>query len=141
MSPFQTFGVAGAAFSKRVDSAEDAAVAIVQDRTGVSADAIGVTSTAMTETGSVTFVEQKHKGIKFANSVANVALNRAGRVTAFGSSFVKPSKIASSSPSISKGDAISAAEEALGGKYNGATVGLEYVRLLHSRSCHNLCND
>jgi extracellular elastinolytic metalloproteinase len=60
--------------------------------------------------------------------VANVAFNSQNKLTAFGSSFVKTSNIASSTPKISQEQAISVAEGALGGKYNKKPIGLEYVR-------------
>jgi extracellular elastinolytic metalloproteinase len=48
-------------------------------------------------------------------------------VVAFGSSFVKPDSIASSTPNISQEKAIKVAVDALGGAYNKKPIGLEYV--------------
>jgi extracellular elastinolytic metalloproteinase len=76
-------------------------------------------------------VRQQHNDIKFANSVAHVAFSKSNKITAFGSNFIKPTKIASSSPTITKEKAISAAQAHLGGKYNGKPVGLEYVGYSH----------
>jgi Zn-dependent metalloprotease len=90
-------------------------------------EAIKVTSTAHTDTGSIAYVRQQHNGIKFANAVANAAFNKNNNVIAFGSSFVKPDSIASSTPKISQQQAIKVAADDLGGAYNKKPVGLEYV--------------
>ncbi|KAJ7282226.1 Fungalysin metallopeptidase-domain-containing protein [Mycena rebaudengoi] len=65
------------------------------------------------------YAKQSHEGIFFANAVANVAFNEADKVVAFGSSFVSPTSIASSTPSISFDDARATAEEHLGGSHDG----------------------
>ncbi|KAJ7217451.1 Fungalysin metallopeptidase-domain-containing protein [Mycena rebaudengoi] len=65
------------------------------------------------------YAKQSHEGIFFANAVANVAFNEADKVVAFGSSFVNPTSIASSTPSISFDDAHATAEEHLGGSHDG----------------------
>jgi extracellular elastinolytic metalloproteinase len=103
-------------------------VTLVQEKTGISAEAIKLTSIAQTDTGSVAYVRQQHNGTKFANAVANAAFNENGNVIAFGSSFVKPESIASSTPKISQEKAIQVAVDALGGAYNKKPVGLEFVR-------------
>jgi extracellular elastinolytic metalloproteinase len=59
--------------------------------------------------------------------VANIAFDLEGRITSFGSSFVKPTTISSSIPSLKIEDAISSAVSALGGKFNEHPAKLEYV--------------
>jgi extracellular elastinolytic metalloproteinase len=106
---------------------QESTIALVQEKTGVSADAIKLTSTSNTETGSVAYVRQQHKGVKFANAVANIAFNKNNNVVAFGSSFVKPDSIASSTPKISQDQAVKVAIDVLGGTYNRKPTSLEYV--------------
>ncbi|KAG6844364.1 hypothetical protein H0H93_016533, partial [Arthromyces matolae] len=48
-------------------------------------------------------------------------------VVAFGSSFVKPTSIAPSTPAISVADAIRTAEKTLDGSYNDFPTKLEYI--------------
>jgi extracellular elastinolytic metalloproteinase len=118
---------------------QESTIALVQEKTGVSADAIKLTSTSNTDTGSVAYVRQQHNGVRFANAVANAAFNKNNNVVAFGSSFVKPDSIASSTPNISQEKAIKVAVDALGGAYNKKPVGLEYVRSFFFRhSYHQL---
>jgi extracellular elastinolytic metalloproteinase len=129
--------VSGATFAKRAGSTvKESTIALVEEKTGVSADAIKLTSTAQTDTGSVAYVRQQHNGVKFANAVANAAFNKNNKVVAFGSSFVKPDSIASSTPQISQDEAIKVAVAALGGAYNKKPIGLEYVRPLQVRHPH-----
>jgi extracellular elastinolytic metalloproteinase len=118
----------GASFARRAGSTvQESTISLVEEKTGISADAIQVTSSAETENGAIAYVRQQHKGIKFANAVANVAFNKNSKVVAFGSSFVKPDSIASSVPKISQQQAIKVAVSALGGAYIKKPVGLEYV--------------
>jgi extracellular elastinolytic metalloproteinase len=135
---FQTFGVSGASFAKRAGlTAKESTIALVAEKTGVSADAIKLIATAQTDTGSIGYVHQQHNGIKFANAVANAAFNKNNNLVAFGSSFVKPTSIASSIAKISQEQAIQIAVDTLGGAYNKKPVGLEYVRLLHVHHSHH----
>ncbi|KAF8627971.1 hypothetical protein AX17_006078, partial [Amanita inopinata Kibby_2008] len=68
-------------------------------------------------------------GILFANAAANVAFNKANKVVSFGSSFVKPTKIASSKPTVALEDPIASAEKSLDGKYNSHPNTLEFLVL------------
>jgi extracellular elastinolytic metalloproteinase len=130
-STFQTFGVAGTSFAKRADATiQESTLALIKEKTGISAEAVHVTSTAQTDIGSVAYVRQHHNGIKFANAVANAAFNNNNNVVAFGSSFVKPDSIASSVSKISQEKAIKVAVDALGGAYNKKPISLEYVGVL-----------
>ncbi|KAF8886788.1 Fungalysin metallopeptidase-domain-containing protein [Infundibulicybe gibba] len=78
--------------------------------------------------GSSTFLycRQSHKGVPFANAVANIAL-RNNKIVTFGDSFVWKDRmtIASSTPSLDVQSVISRAERILGGKFNGHAT-LEY---------------
>ncbi|KAF8156605.1 Fungalysin metallopeptidase-domain-containing protein [Crassisporium funariophilum] len=107
-STFETFdtGIDHPQSKRAVFSLQDAAIAFTASHQSLDASA---------------------NGIRFANAVANVAFNKDGKVVSFGSSFVKPKSIASSSPSISVESAISSAEKAFDGKYNNHPTTLEYV--------------
>ncbi|KAF8649625.1 hypothetical protein AX16_005714 [Volvariella volvacea WC 439] len=76
--------------------------------------------------GRFAYLKQAHEGIPFANAVANVGW-RGSNVVSFGASFVRPNKIAASTPTLSLEDVIAQTEEALGGKYNGHPATLEYL--------------
>jgi extracellular elastinolytic metalloproteinase len=120
-------------FAKRAGSTvQESTIALVEEKTGVSAGDIKLTSSAETENGAVVYVRQQHNDIKFANAVANAAFNKNSKVVAFGSSSVKPDGIASSTPKISQQQAIKVAVKALGGAYNKKPIGLEYVSPTHS---------
>ncbi|KZV89804.1 metalloprotease [Exidia glandulosa HHB12029] len=75
------------------------------------------------------YVHQQFNGIRVANAVANVAQNKAGKVTSFGSSFVQsPRNVASPTPKISSSQAVNKATAALGGALiPGRDVQLEYL--------------
>ncbi|KAK7055720.1 extracellular metallo proteinase mep [Favolaschia claudopus] len=72
------------------------------------------------------YLKQSHDGIFFANAVANVAFNSDDKVVAAGHTFVTPSSIASSEPSVPFEDAVATAESALAGTYNGQPPQLKY---------------
>ncbi|GLB39392.1 putative fungalysin metallopeptidase (M36) [Lyophyllum shimeji] len=127
-STFQTFGEGiDHPLSKRTESTmEDSAVAFVGSQLKVDFNTIAVRSGFSGEAAKHVFLRQSHDSIPFANAVANVAFNHDDKVVAFGSSFVTPNSIASSSPAIPLEAAIATAEAALGGKFNQHPATLEY---------------
>ncbi|EJF58150.1 hypothetical protein DICSQDRAFT_110674 [Dichomitus squalens LYAD-421 SS1] len=120
LSSYETFGEGiDHPLSKRADaSLEDSAVAFVQSRHQLDSDAVHVRSSFESDSARHVYVKQQHNGIPFANAVANVALNKDNKVVAFGSSFVKFSKIADSTPAVAVEDAIATAEAQLNGKFD-----------------------
>ena len=127
-STYETFGEGvDHPLMKRADATlKDSTVAYVEEKLGVNASDVEYKTGYSTGTGQFAYVRQKHDGVEFANSVANVAF-KDDRVVAFGSSFVKPKNIASSKPKVPVKDAISAAEQALDGKYNDHPTKVEYL--------------
>ncbi|CAA7257401.1 unnamed protein product [Cyclocybe aegerita] len=105
---------------------KDAAKAFVCSRLSVRPAAVSFRSAYTGDKIHYTYLKQTHNGVPFANAVANVAFNQKNQVVAFGSSFVKPTSIALSTPSISLQQAIATAEQALNGRYTGAVATLEY---------------
>ena len=76
--------------SKREDVAyTDAAVAFVQSKLGIDDDGLQVHAAYKGSHSDHVYVTQHHQGLPIANAVANVALNKAGKVTALGSSFIR----------------------------------------------------
>ncbi|TFK49223.1 hypothetical protein OE88DRAFT_1713503 [Heliocybe sulcata] len=130
-SSYETYGAGiDHPLSKRADaSIEESTVSFVSSKLGVSADKIQYKSGYDADMHSVAYVKQHHDGVAFANAVANVAFGKDNKVVAFGSSFVNPTSIAASTPSISVEDAIASAESTLGGKYNDWPATLEYLAL------------
>ncbi|KAJ6620189.1 Fungalysin metallopeptidase-domain-containing protein [Mycena sp. CBHHK59/15] len=128
-STFETFGEGiDHPLTKRADvNLEDRTLAFVQSHLGINADAVTFKSGFAGEVSEHAFVRQTIAGIPVANAVANVAFNNANKVVAFGSSFVKPTSVASSKPTISLEDAISVAEDALGGTFNEHPPTLEFL--------------
>ncbi|KAJ6537031.1 Fungalysin metallopeptidase-domain-containing protein [Mycena capillaripes] len=70
--------------------------------------------------------EGETNGIFFANTVANVAINKDDKVVAVGHSFVTPSSIAASEPTVSFEDAVATAEDVLDGTYNEHPAEIKY---------------
>ncbi|PFH50044.1 hypothetical protein AMATHDRAFT_61980 [Amanita thiersii Skay4041] len=130
-SKFETFGGGvDHPLSRRPESSlPDSAKAFAASRMGVDESEIGVRSSFEGEVASHAYLQQVHDGIPFANAVANVAFNKGNKVVSFGTSFVKPNKIASSSPTVSLEDAITSAEQTLDGKFNGHPASLEFLAL------------
>ncbi|KAL0957837.1 hypothetical protein HGRIS_000022 [Hohenbuehelia grisea] len=130
-STFETFGGGiDHPLSKRANpDLEESAVEFVGSRLGVNKSTIKFKSGFNGDVATHAFVKQSHDGIPFANAVANVAFNKNNKVVAFGSSFVKPTKIASSTPTVPLADAISKAEELLDGKHNDITPTIEFLAL------------
>ncbi|KAH8089905.1 Fungalysin metallopeptidase-domain-containing protein [Cristinia sonorae] len=131
-SEFQTFGTGiDHPLRKREDATvEEAAVAFVESQLGVKAEDVDVKSTSENSKAKHAYVQQKLNGVPVANAVANVAFNKEDKVVAFGSSFVKPSKAADTTPSVKVEDAIATAEQKLKGKFdaeNFPAPSLEYL--------------
>ncbi|QRV93479.1 extracellular metalloproteinase MEP [Ceratobasidium sp. AG-Ba] len=103
----------------------DAAKSFLQSKLGLQPDSLRHISGHTSDIASHEYFSQVFNGIPVANAVANVALVN-GAVVSFGSSFVKPTNIASAQPAMSPSEAISAAQLALGGEYNGWPTSLEY---------------
>ncbi|KAJ7093265.1 Fungalysin metallopeptidase-domain-containing protein [Mycena belliarum] len=130
-STFETFGKGiDHPLNKRADvGLEDRTLAFVQSHLGVGTDAVAFKSGFAGEVSEHAFVRQAIDGIPVANAVANVAFNKEDRVVSFGSSFVKPTTVASSTPSISLEAAIAAAEATLDGTFNQHPPTLEFLAL------------
>ncbi|KAJ7452329.1 Fungalysin metallopeptidase-domain-containing protein [Mycena latifolia] len=128
-STYETFGAGiDHGISKRADaSLEERALAFVQAHLGVAADAVEFRSGFASEVSDHAFLRQMINGIPVANAVANIAFNKDNKVVAIGSSFIKPSSVAPSIPTIPLEDAISAAEAALEGTFNGHAATLEFL--------------
>ncbi|KAJ7671777.1 Fungalysin metallopeptidase-domain-containing protein [Mycena rosella] len=107
-------------------SFKESSVAFLQFKLGVDADNVAFHSGYESDIVSHAYLKQAHDGIFFANAVANVAINKDDRVVALGHSFVTPSSIAPSAPSISFEDAVTTAEAALDGTYNGHPADIQY---------------
>ncbi|KAF7359719.1 Extracellular metalloproteinase mep [Mycena venus] len=124
---FQTFeGGLDHPLSGRDGSLADAASAFVQTQLQVDSSTMKYKSGYSSDIAQHAYIKQQHENIPFANAVANVAF-KDGKVVSFGYSFVKPSSLASSSPTVSVDAAISAAEAALDGKHNNIPTTLEYL--------------
>ncbi|KAJ7100916.1 hypothetical protein B0H15DRAFT_464602 [Mycena belliarum] len=105
---------------------KEASVAFIESRLGASAV---YDRGYATDIVTHAYVKQTHDGIPFANAVANVTFNKADKVVAFGSSFVSPSSIAPSTPTVSIEAAIATAEAALGGTHTGHPATLQYLTM------------
>ncbi|KAI0667557.1 Fungalysin metallopeptidase-domain-containing protein [Trametes maxima] len=129
-SLFETFGVDGIdhPLSARDEfDVENAAVTFVQSRLNVHPDTIGFRASFSNDVAHHAFIKQQINGVPIANAVANVAFNKANKVVSFGSSFIKPSSVPATTPTVSLEDAIAKAESALSGKFNGHPAILEFV--------------
>ncbi|KAG6889604.1 hypothetical protein C0995_016130 [Termitomyces sp. Mi166 len=104
----------------------DSAIAFIQSHLGVNASQVGYRSGFIGVDQKFAYVKQYHDGIPFSNAVANIAWKN-GKVVAFGSSFVNPTNIAPSTPSLTVNSVISNVESALEGTYNDYPTSLEYL--------------
>ncbi|KAJ6571056.1 Fungalysin metallopeptidase-domain-containing protein [Mycena capillaripes] len=127
VSKYETFGPGvDHPLSKRAGvSFKESSVAFVQSKLGVSAENIAFHSGYTGDVVSHAYLKQAHNGIFFSNAVANVAI-KDDKVVALGHSFVTPSSIAPSTPSVTFEDAVATAEDALGGTYNGHPAEIKY---------------
>ncbi|KAH8828201.1 Fungalysin metallopeptidase-domain-containing protein [Flagelloscypha sp. PMI_526] len=128
-STLETYGegVAHPLMKRAAEDLKDAATSFVAEKLGISQDDVQFNKGAEADVSKVAFVKQTANGIPFANAVANVAFSHDDKVTSFGSSFVTPKNIASSTPSVALKDAISTAEKQLEGTYNQWPATVEYV--------------
>ncbi|KAI5116385.1 hypothetical protein M0805_005882 [Coniferiporia weirii] len=128
-SQFETFGVGiDHPLSKRAESSDVAEIAVsfVTSRLGIKEGGIVFKKSFVSQSATHAFLKQKINGIEVANAVANVALNTNGKVVSFGSNFIKPDSVSSSTPAISSDAAISAAETKLHATHNGFPTDLEF---------------
>ncbi|KAJ7153206.1 Fungalysin metallopeptidase-domain-containing protein [Mycena filopes] len=101
---------------------------ILQSELGIQAEHAAYHSGYAGEIVSHAYLKQAHNGIFFANAVANIAM-KDGKVVAMGHSFVQPSQIAPSTPSVPFEAAVTTAENALGGTYNGHPASMKYFAM------------
>ncbi|KDR76592.1 hypothetical protein GALMADRAFT_67220 [Galerina marginata CBS 339.88] len=127
-STFETFeaGIDHPLSKRAKFSLKDAAIAFVGSRLSKSPASVAFKSGFAGDVSQHAFLTQSHDAVPFANAVANVGFNKDQKVVSFGSSFVTPKTIASSTPTIPLADAIAAAEKALGGKFNNHPATLEF---------------
>ncbi|KAG6853681.1 hypothetical protein C0991_002324 [Blastosporella zonata] len=144
-SSYETFGAGiDHPLSKRADvDIADASESFVGSRLNLDPATVKFRTGYSAETVKHAYINQVHDGLTFANAVANVAYSHDNKVrvavfaniamtyvdqvVAFGSSFVKPTKISSSTPSVSVDAAVLIAEAALDGTYNNYPAKLEYL--------------
>ncbi|EJD49466.1 hypothetical protein AURDEDRAFT_112612 [Auricularia subglabra TFB-10046 SS5] len=110
-------------------SLHDAALSFLSSRLGGGAE-LAVKSSFEGQAADHVFVSQQFHGIPVANAVANIALNKAGRVVSSGSSFVAPrGTVAAPAPKLSEQQAIDAAAKQLGGAPTSDAAPLEFLAL------------
>ncbi|TEB21331.1 hypothetical protein FA13DRAFT_140775 [Coprinellus micaceus] len=125
---FETFGegIPVPVDLRRDGSLESKARSFIAGRLGVDSANVQWRSGYQSGSEKRAYVRQAYKGIPFANAVANVAFKGESAVT-FGSSFVKPKKIAATTPTVSVESVIPKIEAELNGKYNGHPTTVEYL--------------
>ncbi|KAI0075127.1 hypothetical protein K474DRAFT_1676603 [Panus rudis PR-1116 ss-1] len=128
-STFETFGEGiDHPLSKRAEEdLKDATISFIQSHLNVNPDTISFKSGFANDVAQHGFVRQQINGVPVANAVANVAFNKDNKVVSFGSSFIKPTTVPSTTPSVSLDDAIKKAEGALKGQFNQHPPTLEFV--------------
>ncbi|KAJ8481442.1 hypothetical protein ONZ51_g5966 [Trametes cubensis] len=129
-STLETFGVGGIdhPLSTRDEfDVKEATVSFIQSRLNVHPDTVAFRTSFANDVAQHAFVKQQIDGVPVANAVANVAFNKDNKVVSFGSSFVNPASVPSTTPTISLQDAILKAENALSGKFNEHPPTLEFV--------------
>ncbi|KAJ6448194.1 Fungalysin metallopeptidase-domain-containing protein [Mycena sanguinolenta] len=130
-STYTTFGegIAHPLIKRAEVTLEEKALAFIQSHLNIAPDAVVFKSGFAGEVAEHAFLRQAIDGIPVANAVANVAFNKDDNVVAVGSSFVPATNVASSVPSVSLADAITAAEGALDGTFNRHPPTLEFLAL------------
>ncbi|KAJ2930760.1 hypothetical protein H1R20_g6345, partial [Candolleomyces eurysporus] len=126
-SSYETFGEGlpqPASLTRRAP--EDEARSFVSNRLKVDESIVEYRSGYSSANGRFAYVRQRHNGIPFVNAVANVAF-RGNRAVTFGSSFVKPKRIASSRPTVPVQSFLPNIEARLEGKWNNHPIALEYL--------------
>ncbi|KAI0631734.1 Fungalysin metallopeptidase-domain-containing protein [Trametes polyzona] len=130
-SSFETFGVHSIAHPLSTCdefNVKDTTVSFIQSRLNVHPDTVAFRTSFANDVAHHAFVKQQINGVPVANTVANVAFNKANKVVSFGSLFVKvPSSVPPTTPSISVEDTIVKAESLLSGKFNEHPPSLEFV--------------
>ncbi|KAG8690289.1 hypothetical protein FRC11_012599 [Ceratobasidium sp. 423] len=124
-SVFEAYGVNGAEFSL-TGTPEEVARSFLQEKLGVTADALTRHAGHSNDGVSYEYFTQTINGIPVGNAVANVAM-KDGKVASYGASFIKPKNVAVKEPSLDQEKSIARAEEAIGGKWNQSPVKLEYT--------------
>ncbi|KAJ7469053.1 Fungalysin metallopeptidase-domain-containing protein [Mycena latifolia] len=146
VSTYETFGEGIDHPLRKRDgvSFKESSVAFISSKLGAIGENAAFHSGYAADVVTHAYAKQTHEGISFVNAVANVAFNKDDKVVAFGSSFVKPTSIAASTPSVSFEDAVTTAEDALGGTYNGHPPEVQYfakddgsVALVHGFQVQN----
>lgn len=113
--------------SKRADATvREVGMAFINSKLG---DEAVWRSTLNRNASSHVYAFQQINGIPVANSVANVALNAAGKVASYSHNFVTPKKVAAPTPKLKYQDATSAAAKFLDGTATGRDVQLKYYAL------------
>ncbi|KAF8909875.1 Fungalysin metallopeptidase-domain-containing protein [Mucidula mucida] len=127
-STFKSFGTGiDHPLSKRADATlGEMTTTFLASQLGVDVQKVAYRAGFTGEVSSHAYLRQSHDGVPFANAVANVAMQN-NKVVSYGSSFVTCSSIASSTPSVAVEDAITMAENMLGGTYNKWNSTLEYL--------------
>ncbi|KAF7301728.1 Extracellular metalloproteinase mep [Mycena indigotica] len=98
---------------KRGASLKEASESFISSHLKVAPSSVLHHSGFAGEVATHSYAKQVINGIPVANAVANVAFNSDDLVVALGSSFVKPTKVAATTPSVSLEDAKTTAESAL----------------------------
>ncbi|KIJ54536.1 hypothetical protein M422DRAFT_240603 [Sphaerobolus stellatus SS14] len=105
---------------------QEVATAFVKEKLGLSANDFSAPSSFDGAVAKHAYFNQKIKGIKVANAVANVAINRDNKVVTFGSNFVKSASVPPTTPTVSATTAIGIAEKTLAGTYNQFPISLKF---------------
>ncbi|KAJ3486318.1 hypothetical protein NLI96_g4331 [Meripilus lineatus] len=128
-SDYKTFGKGqDHPLSKRAgDDLAGDAVKFVESQLHLSPQSVVFKSGFSNDVGKHAYLRQLINGVPVTNAPAHVVFGNDGKVTAFGNSFIKPSAIASTTPSINVQDAIQRAEAAVNGTYNQHPPTIEYV--------------
>ncbi|KAJ7161771.1 Fungalysin metallopeptidase-domain-containing protein [Mycena crocata] len=118
VSTYETFGAGiDHPLRKRGANLKESSEAFIASHLGVDPANTVFSSGFSGDVATHAYAKQVIDDIPVANAVANVAFNADDKVVAIGSSFVKPTSVASSTPSVSFEDAKKTAEAALDGTF------------------------